>query len=492
MGATSRSAESHDLKQVKRIQNDLELKFYPHLHGVTVAGEKWDKSIDDMTNAARGYLHALNAFSKSVPDHCDEANEAANHIREITRSFDLVLKEYIESVAPIKKFVSRLQSQTTKEKGHIHTMKESFEKGYKDKLKQLKKNKITDEEYDEYISSALEEHKGIVKVRYEFVLRNNSEIIKKNVEFLKNALELLDHHGTRASSRLNSLSDSELHREAELNHSKDLKLEKDYLDAVAQIDHSIANEHEHDHKVVIIPEIIHEGHTIAESVISSDDATIKPDYSRGNSTRNSVRQNNNPLQHHQLGVNDKVIEQTIVDGQYINHNRNDELPVAAARHSSVIGSQHVEPQIQYIIREVEKPVHPVQYILKEVDNSSRDQNIQYIVKEVERPVHDSNIQYIIKEVEKPHQQHQHHQQQHHQPEAELASHYKYINWAYGNILIAKVHYQPRSKSEMTLIKGKKYFYMKGGNRGWIFCRDLDNSKSGWCPSDFIDFYSGKS
>uniref|UniRef100_A0A0N4ZBA2 SH3 domain-containing protein n=1 Tax=Parastrongyloides trichosuri TaxID=131310 RepID=A0A0N4ZBA2_PARTI len=470
MVSTAKISNEPKYKSIKKIQQQIEEKFYPQLVVLTNAGEKWQKSIEDLTMTTKGYLSALVDFSKSVPENCKDAGVAAKEVNEIAKNTDLVLKEFIESTESIKKFISKLQVQSKKEKGHISTMKESFEQLVKKKSSMLKKKKITENEVQEFLNISLEEHENIARIRYEFVSRFNKEIMKQQIEFYKNALQLVDP--TYLNSRHNTMSKNDYDKMKEQLLSENEKLEKDLIAAADEITKIVREDPKN--KLVNIPEI---NSFESESLISQQTFITSE------------------LQHEELPSVPFVKEHSL---SLNNHSIIENIE----NHDSVLNVEEHVTQKQQLIEElenkqnivIEKNVNPV--VLPRVskikedfeEKSNNGENSLKFKKNI--PI---NVQkeIINKHISNSYPELRHHQEKIILPDPDYEDTinvFKYNTWEYGNILISKTFYSARSRAELGLEKGKKYFFMKGGNRGWIFCRDLDTSKSGWCPSDFVELY----
>lgn len=438
-----------------------------------------------MSNATKGYISTLNEFSKTSPDNCEEAKISSNQTKEIVKNFDLVLKEYTESIECIKKFVTKLQKQSKREKSHIVTMKETFDQQVKKKNALLKKKKITNDEVQEFLNASLDDHKNIAKIRYEFIRRFNNEISNKQCEFYKNALQLVDP--TYSNTRHNSFSKEDQVKLKTTNSKEEENLDKQLIAAAEEIHTIVQEEHHNNNNVINIQEI---NTTDSESTQSQVTPTLS-----------------------------KLHYDELPEMPYIRDS------ISIKTHSTNIEDFKTTPIVNEI-EESQKTVHGYK------DNILKQKEV---VEEFEKKVKDSkekDAPSVIpriktnkeKEKEKSDYHYHHHHHHHHDLSSNIQSQkekhtkhfsksyaegdlypdripipapdyndqpipiFKYNTWDYGNLVVAKVYYLPRSRAELGLETGKKYFFMKGGNRGWIFCRDLDTSRSGWCPSDFVDLY----
>uniref|UniRef100_A0A0K0EY25 SH3 domain-containing protein n=1 Tax=Strongyloides venezuelensis TaxID=75913 RepID=A0A0K0EY25_STRVS len=468
-------------KIIKNIQQQIEEKFYPQLLSLTNAGEKWLKTIEDMTSASKTYITALNEFSKSSPENCEGAEVASHETKEMARNFDLVLKEYTESIESIRKFVAKLQVQSKKEKSHIATMKETFDQQVKKKNALMKKKKLTDNDVQEFLNVSLEEHENIAKIRYDFIARFNREITKKQIEFCKNALQLIDP--SYSNTRHNTLSKDDaknLTKEDDLKNVKkeDENLEQELIEAAEEIKNIVQEEpinniiniqEIHTTDTESLPsrltsatvELVHEELPESPFVIETPtpDHTIIPieDGNKGITKDDNENNNNIMKQKQMIEEFEKKVEEV---------RQNNTPPV-------------VMPRVTKIKNETKKVVHEQHHRHQYHHTTTSPITIKdesSVVKHYSSSFPDNQIYHDRIPIPAP------------DYDDKPIPIFKYNTWEYGNLVLAKIYYSPRSKAELGLEKGKKYFFMKGGNRGWIFCRDLDTSRSGWCPSDFVELY----
>ncbi|CEF60406.1 SH3 domain-containing protein [Strongyloides ratti] len=466
-------------KIVKNIQQQLEEKFYPQLLSLTSAGEKWLKTIEEMNTATKGYLSTLNEFSKTSPDNCDDAKISSNQTKEIARNFDLVLKEYTESIECIKKFVSKLQAQSKREKGHIATMKETFDQQVKKKNALLKKKKITNDDVQEFLDASLEDHRNIARIRYEFVKRFNKEITVKQCEFYKNAIQLIDPSCT--NTRHNTLSKEDKVAIKNESNKEDENLDKQLMDAAEEIKNIV--QEEHNNNVINIQEI---NTTDTESIPSHVNSTLCQLYHE-ELPEMPFTKDSTSLKSHSTVIEDFKSTPIV--------NEKKEIKITHDYENNISKQKDVVEEFERKIKESKQtnssPINP-----KITTKSKKD-----IEKETTEHHHShhhiSSYLPIHKETHVKHHSTSYAERDMYQDRIPIPAPdydnqpipiFKYNTWEYGNLVVAKIYYSPRSRAELGLEAGKKYFFMKGGNRGWIFCRDLDTSRSGWCPSDFVDLF----